>query len=68
MSPGPAPGADRTEAVRFGPVIQLTKRETFAACQALADADRVLVRAGCVAESNALADLFDLFEERLAAG
>jgi hypothetical protein len=40
----------------------------FEACQALADADRILLKAGQVAEATALGDLFELFEERLAAG
>jgi hypothetical protein len=40
----------------------------FTACQALADADRLLSRAGGHAEAAALDDLFELFEERLAAG
>jgi hypothetical protein len=46
--------------------VRLTKDEVFAACQALADADRHLVRFGCTAEAEALAELFELFEERLA--
>ena len=29
--------------VRFAPVVRLSKEEVFAACQALADADRCLV-------------------------
>jgi hypothetical protein len=47
--------------------VHLTKREVFTACQALADADRVLVRSGLVEEAHALGDLFELFEERLSA-
>ena len=54
-------------AVRFTPVVRLTKQEAFAACQALADADRALLQAGRSAEANALGDLFELFEERLVA-
>jgi hypothetical protein len=38
----------------------------FAACQALADADRHLVRAGRLSEAGALGDLFELLEGRLA--
>ncbi len=48
--------------------VRFTKAEAFAACQALADADRILLRAGRVVEAAALGDLFELFEERLAAG
>ncbi len=45
--------------------VELTKREVFDACQALADADPVLVAAGRTGEAAALFDLFELFEERL---
>jgi hypothetical protein len=55
-------------ATRFESSVQLTKREAFDACQALADADRFLVRAGRLTEAGALADLFELFEERLTSG
>ncbi len=54
--------------VRFTPMVRLTKREAFDACQALANADRFLTRAGRKAEASALGDLFELFEERLSAG
>ncbi len=54
-------------AVRFTPIVRLTKQEAFAACQALADADRALLQAGRAAEATALGDLFELFEERLVA-
>jgi hypothetical protein len=54
-------------AVRFTPIVRLTKQEAFAACQALADADRALLQAGRSAEATALGDLFELFEERLVA-
>jgi hypothetical protein len=46
-------------------VVWLTKREVFGACQALADADRVLVAAGTTDEAGALADLFELLEDRM---
>jgi hypothetical protein len=46
-------------------VVCLTKREVFEACQALADADRVLVAAGTIDEAGALADLFELLEDRM---
>jgi hypothetical protein len=45
--------------------VELTKREVFDACQALAAADPVLVAAGRTVEAAALFDLFELFEERL---
>jgi hypothetical protein len=62
---GPAtPGSARSPA-SFVPLIQLTKREAFDACQALADADRVLVATGSTAEAQALGDLFELLEQRM---
>jgi hypothetical protein len=45
--------------------VWLTKQEAFAACQALADADRVLVALGEILEAGALGDLFELLEDRL---
>ena len=54
--------------VRFGTQVVLTKEEAFGACQALADADRVLVRAGGAVEADALCSFFVLLEERLVAG
>lgn len=53
--------------VRFTPTIQLTKSEAFDACQALADADRFLLRAGQDDAARALGDLFELLEQRLTA-
>jgi len=53
--------------VRFRPSVVLTKGEVFAACQVLADADRCLVRAGLLGEADALGDLFELLEHRMAA-
>lgn len=57
---------------RVGPVparllvrVHLTKVEVFEACQALADADPVLVAAGRLDEARALGDLFELLEDRL---
>jgi hypothetical protein len=58
----------RPVAVRFGTEVVLTKEEAFAACQALADAGRVLVRSGGVAEADTLGSLFALLEERLTSG
>jgi hypothetical protein len=60
--------SDGVPAARFGATVRLTKQEAFDACQALADADRFLVRAGRLAEASALGDLFELFEERLTSG
>jgi hypothetical protein len=51
--------------VHFGPEVVLTKEEAFGACQALADAGRVLVRSGGSAEADLLCSLFSLIEERL---
>ncbi|HEV3266437.1 MAG TPA: hypothetical protein VG014_13000 [Acidimicrobiales bacterium] len=53
--------------IRFTPSISLTKAEAFGACQALADADRVLLRSGLISEAAALGDLFELLEQRLAS-
>ncbi len=61
-SPEP-PGA---EPVRFGDSVVLSKGEVFGACQALADADRLLLRGGGKSEASALGDLFELLEARLA--
>ncbi|HVC66485.1 MAG TPA: hypothetical protein VND44_02735 [Acidimicrobiales bacterium] len=54
--------------MRFGTEVVLTKEEVFGACQALADAGRVLVRSGGAAEADTLGSLFALLEERLATG
>ncbi len=54
--------------VHFGARVVLSKEETFEACQALADAGRVLVRSGGLAEADTLGSLFELLEERLVAG
>ena len=51
---------------RFAARVWLTKTEVFAACQALADADRVLTRSGRHREARALGTLFELFEDRLS--
>jgi hypothetical protein len=52
--------------VRFEDSVVLSKGEVFGACQALADADRLLVRSGGKSEASALGDLFELLEARLA--
>jgi len=51
--------------VHFGSRVVLTKEEAFGACQALADAGRVLVRSGGSTEADLLWSLFTLIEERL---
>ena len=61
--PGPATGG---ATVTFGPSVVLTKEEAFSACQALADAGRVLVRSGGSVEADTLCSLFVLLEERLS--
>ncbi len=67
-----APGGDTTPPEGGSPApasmflrVQLTKLEVFGACQALADADPVLVAAGHADEARALGDLFELLEDRL---
>ncbi|HWE68877.1 MAG TPA: hypothetical protein VG205_00870 [Acidimicrobiales bacterium] len=62
--PSPDPGRDR---IRFAPSVSLSKAEAFGACQALADADRILLRSGRITEATALGDLFELLEQRLAS-
>jgi hypothetical protein len=59
----PSPGEGR---VSFGSTVLLSKGEAFEACQALADADRALLRAGRIGEADALGDLFELLEQRLS--
>ena len=65
---GPACPPARVDAhpVHFAPSVRLSRAEVFLACQALADADRILLRAGGVHEATALGDLFELLEDRLA--
>jgi hypothetical protein len=53
--------------IRFAPSVLLSKAEAFGACQALADADRALLRSGGTSEATALGDLFELLEQRLAS-
>jgi len=60
------PGGPPVGPVTFGTTVLLTKAEVFGACQVLADADRLLLRAGHRAEASALGDLFELLEQRLA--
>ncbi len=61
-------GEARPGPARFPAWVRLTKREAFSACQALADADRFLLRSGQKEEAAALGDLFELLEDRLSAG
>jgi hypothetical protein len=61
---GEAPPAG-PDAVRFQDSVVLSKGEVFGACQALADADRLLLKGGGKSEASALGDLFDLLEARL---
>jgi len=60
-------GRRPTVPVQFGVRVVLTKEEAFGACQALADAGRLLVRSGGHEEADSLGSLFDLLEERLVA-
>ena len=53
--------------VHFAVRVILSKEEAFTACQALADAGRLLVRSGGLDEADSLGTLFDLLEERLVA-
>jgi hypothetical protein len=55
-----------TGPVRFEDSVVLSKGEVFGACQALADADRLLIRSGGKSEASALGDLFELLEGRLS--
>jgi hypothetical protein len=64
---GPAGAAGAGDRIRFAPSVLLTKAEAFGACQALADADRVLLKSGLTTEAAALGDLFELLEQRLAS-
>jgi hypothetical protein len=56
-----------SDRIHFAPSVLLTKAEAFGACQALADADRVLLKSGRISEATALGDLFELLEQRLAS-
>jgi hypothetical protein len=66
-SPTPLDADPRRGPIRFAPSVSLSKAEAFGACQALADADRVLLRSGRLSEAAALGDLFELLEQRLAS-
>ena len=66
-TPTPCPHPTVGDPIRFAPSVSLTKAEAFGACQALADADRVLLKSGRLSEATALGDLFELLEQRLAS-
>jgi hypothetical protein len=70
-TPSGTDGAARTgvgpRPISFAADVRLSKEETFAACQILADADRCLIRSGRVGEAGALGDLFELLESRLVS-
>jgi len=68
-SPPTVPVSDRRRPrpVHFGVRVILSKEEAFGACQALADAGRLLVRAGGLEEADSLGSLFELLEERMVA-
>ena len=51
--------------VRFALAVVLSKREAFEACDACAEAERALLRAGRVVEAARLAAVFELIEDRL---
>ena len=61
-----SPELPEAEPVRFEDSVVLSKGEVFGACQALADADRLLLRSGGKSEASALGDLFELLEARLS--
>ena len=61
------PERRRPRPVHFGVRVVLSKEEAFGACQALADAGRLLVRAGGHEEADSLGSLFELLEERLVS-
>jgi len=64
MSPSVAIKGDR---VNFSSTVLLTKREAFEACEACAEAERALVRAGRSTEALRVAALFELLEGRLVS-
>lgn len=50
---------------RFAQVLVLSKREAFELCEACADAERALLRAGRPVEAARMASTFELVEGRL---
>lgn len=53
------------ERVRVSTAVVLNKREAFEACEACAEAERALLRAGRASEAARMAALFELIEGRL---
>lgn len=51
--------------VRFAAAVVLSKREAFETCEACAEAERALLRAGRAPEAARLATVFELIEDRL---
>ncbi|HXX91810.1 MAG TPA: hypothetical protein VEI83_16455 [Acidimicrobiales bacterium] len=51
--------------VKFAPVIVLSKREAFELCEAVAEAERAMLRSGNAAGAARLATIFELVEGRL---
>ena len=61
----PVPDRRAPAPLHVGVRVILSKDEAFGACQALADAGRILVRSGGLEEADSLGSLFELLEERL---
>lgn len=51
--------------MRFAAAVVLSKREAFETCEACAEAERALLRAGRAPEAARLATVFELIEDRL---
>ncbi|HEX4217420.1 MAG TPA: hypothetical protein VHZ02_03570 [Acidimicrobiales bacterium] len=66
LEPSTHGGPEPDGSIRFQDSVVLSKGEVFGACQALADADRLLLRSGAKSEASALGDLFELLEARLS--
>ena len=64
----PWPGAEPMRRPPFMTAIVLTKREAFSVCEAVADAERVLLRCGRAPEAARLAAVFEMVEDRLSTG
>ncbi len=50
---------------RLASAVVLSKLEVFEVCEAIADAERILLRSGNASEAARLAALFELVESRL---
>jgi hypothetical protein len=66
LEPSTQRGPEPDGSIRFQDSVVLSKGEVFGACQALADADRLLLKSGAKSEASALGDLFELLEARLS--